>query len=251
MTNTTVQNRNPFASYRVRQVASKTVVSFTPRDPANPRNWSRVCIIPYLRSLFLVIYYCPWLRNADVLYLQKRKFLILFTAVIGVLNSTLGSALPSGAVSYIAEDFHIESEEELVLPISLFLVGYVCGPIICGPLSESYGRKLVLVTAFVFFMGFTLGCAVTPTWAGLLVFRFLIGVVASAPISIVGGLLADIHGDPKQRGIAMAYAMTVSAQCHAVHLDPIDSNRPPTSGPLLDRPFPALSRWLAGGGRSG
>ena len=144
-------------------------------------------------------------------YVQKWKILILFAAVIGVLNSTLGSALPSGAVTYIAAEFEIEKEEELVLPISLFLIGYVCGPVICGPLSESYGRKVVLIVSFLLFMAFTLGCAVTPTFAGLLIFRFLVGVVASAPIAIVGGLLSDIHGDPKRRGIAMAVAMTVSS----------------------------------------
>ena len=37
---------NP-SSYRFRQLASKTVVSFGPDDPENPHNWSNVCQ-PYL-----------------------------------------------------------------------------------------------------------------------------------------------------------------------------------------------------------
>ena len=129
---------------------------------------------------------------------------------MGVLNSTLGASLPSGAVSFIAKDYGIESKELLALPISLFLVGYVCGPLICGPLSEAYGRKPVTVIAFTCFILLTLGCALSQTWESFLVLRFFVGVVASAPISIVGGLLADIYDDPTERGHAMTYSMTVS-----------------------------------------
>lgn len=43
--------------------------------------------------------------------------------MMGVLNSSMGSSLTSNAISYIAEDFNIESESLKVLPISMFLIG--------------------------------------------------------------------------------------------------------------------------------
>lgn len=131
------------------------------------------------------------------------------------MNSTLGSSLPSGAAAYVAKEFEITSKEQLVLPISLFLVGYVFGPIICGPLSESYGRKIIMVVGFMGFIIFTLACAVCKTYVSLLIFRFFVGVTASAPIAIVGGLFADIYDDPRARGRVMSYFMTVSSPVYA------------------------------------
>lgn len=141
-------------------------------------------------------------------------------AIISALNSTLGASLPSGAISFIAKDYGIEDKVQLVLPISLFLVGYVCGPLLCGPLSESYGRKPVMIVSFLCFMLFTLGCAVSQSWESLLVLRYFAGVVASAPVVIVGGLLADVYDDPTERGHAMAYTMAVSGMPRSAFLPP-------------------------------
>ncbi|TGO83539.1 hypothetical protein BPOR_0630g00080 [Botrytis porri] len=50
----------------------------------------------------------------------------------------------------------------------------------------------------------TSSCALTPTWDGLLAFRILAGINASSPISVSGGIYADIYKDPVTRGRAMA-----------------------------------------------
>ena len=140
---------------------------------------------------------------------QGRKMFILFQGIVAVVNSTLGSSLPSGAVDHLAEYFHVKSQAQLVLPISLFLVGYVLGPVVFAPLSESYGRRWVMVITFVFFTIFTMACAVAPTWSAFLVFRLLSGITASSAIAVVGGLYADIYGNPITRGRAMAFFMAV------------------------------------------
>jgi multidrug resistance protein len=126
---------------------------------------------------------------------------------MSVINSTLASSLPSGGIGEMAKYFNITSQLQLVLPISIFLVGYVLGPIICGPLSENYGRKPVMIISFFIYIAFTLGCALAPTWPVLLMFRWICGVMASAPIAVAGGLYADIFGDPRKRGVAMAVFM--------------------------------------------
>lgn len=56
----------------------------------------------------------------------------------------------------------------------------------------------------------TLACALAPNWAAFLVFRFFVGVFASAPLALVSGILADIYADPQSRGRAMALFMVVS-----------------------------------------
>lgn len=61
-----------------------------------------------------------------------------------------------------------------------------------------------MLSTFFGYTVFTLACAVAPTWAGLLIFRFLAGAFASAPITVVGGIFADIYDDPVRRGQAIA-----------------------------------------------
>lgn len=88
--------------------------------------------------------------------------------------------------------------------MSMYLLGYVLGPLVFCPLSEQYGRRTLMLATFFFYTAFTLGCALTPTWGGLLAFRILAGINASSPISVSGGIYADIYNDPVTRGRAMA-----------------------------------------------
>ncbi|MDI1487744.1 MAG: hypothetical protein OHK93_007016 [Ramalina farinacea] len=113
----------------------------------------------------------------------------------------------SGAINFLGPFFHVTNEQQLVLPISLFLVGYVLGPLFFGPLSESYGRRIIMLSTFVVFTIFTMACALAPNWPTFLVFRLICGINASSPIAVVGGLYADIFGNPVTRGRAMACFM--------------------------------------------
>lgn len=56
----------------------------------------------------------------------------------------------------------------------------------------------------------TLACALAPNWPAFLVFRLLVGVFASAPIALVAGIMADIYGEYRTRGRAMASYFAVS-----------------------------------------
>ncbi|KIW18837.1 hypothetical protein PV08_03126 [Exophiala spinifera] len=159
----------------------KKIISFSSNDPESPYNWSR-----------------------------RRKAIIFVVGIVTVINSTLGSSLPSNAIDFIAEDFGITSQLQLPLPISCFLAGYVVGPTVCGPLSEHFGRKPILLGFFLFATVFSMACAVAPSWPALLIFRFLFGVGSSGPITIVGGLYADIYNDARQRGVAMAWFMVAT-----------------------------------------
>lgn len=79
----------------------QTVVFFAANDPANPYNWT-----------------------------TAKKTYVLITCAALVLNSTIGSALPSGASRQIQESFHLTDEALLVLPVSVYLIGYVLGPLV-------------------------------------------------------------------------------------------------------------------------
>lgn len=125
-------------------------------------------------------------------------------AIVLTLNSTLSSSLTSGSIDYIVAHFHITNKIQPTLPISLFLIGYIIGPLIFGPMTEVGGRRPVLLSTFILFVGFTLGTALAPTWPALLVLRFFAGVSAATPLAACGAMFADIWGNPVARGRIMA-----------------------------------------------
>jgi MFS family permease len=127
-----------------------------------------------------------------------------------VSNTTLGSTLTSQGNSYLSDYFHIENKLQLALPVSLFLVGYVIGPTFFGPLSELYGRRIVLLPSYAIFTAANLGCAVAPNWGALLAFRLVVGICASAPFTLGGAVFADLWSDPIPRGKAIMAFIVVS-----------------------------------------
>ncbi|KAM0793991.1 fluconazole resistance protein [Usnea florida] len=86
---------------------------------------------------------------------------------------------------------------------SVYLLGYVFGPLIIAPLSEIYGRVIVYSVCNFIFVIFTIACALANNLGALIVFRLLAGIAASSPITLGAGTIADMMPVEK-RGKAMA-----------------------------------------------
>lgn len=59
----------------------------------------------------------------------------------------------------------------------------IAGPLLWGPLSETYGRRNVFLISFFPYVAWNVGCALSKNIGSLLVFRFLAGAFAAAPLS--------------------------------------------------------------------
>lgn len=66
------------------------------------------------------------------------------------------------------------------MTVSIYLLGYVVSPVFIAPLSEIYGRRLILTVANVFFCVWQIGCALAPNIAALIVARFFSGLGGAA-----------------------------------------------------------------------
>ncbi|KAI0841290.1 major facilitator superfamily protein [Hypoxylon sp. FL0890] len=132
-----------------------------------------------------------------------RKLFISTTVILLNFNVTLSSSLPSGAGATLNTHFGVTSELQKPLPVAVFLVGLIFGPIIFAPLSEYWGRRPVFLLSFSIYTAFTLGCALAPNWPVFLFFRFMLGCGAAAPQTVSGGLFCDIYSDLRPRGMAM------------------------------------------------
>ena len=57
--------------------------------------------------------------------------MVLITCMTIIINSTMGSSLPSMAVPYMAEEWDVTAQDQMALPIATFLIGFVLGPMTC------------------------------------------------------------------------------------------------------------------------
>ncbi|KIP04672.1 hypothetical protein PHLGIDRAFT_183272 [Phlebiopsis gigantea 11061_1 CR5-6] len=149
------------------------LVTFTVDDPENPKNWSKA----------------------------KKWWCTLMIAFV-CFTVAFNSAVVTADIRGINETFHV-SEEVSLLTITLFVVGFGIGPMIFAPLSELYGRRVLYVTTLLIGVIFIIPGAVAKNIGTLLVARAIDGIGFSAPMTIVGGTLADMWRN-EERGVPMA-----------------------------------------------
>jgi MFS family permease len=107
-----------------------------------------------------------------------------------------------GAVELVRQ-FGITSSVLAAFTVSIYLVGFALGPLVIAPLSEIYGRLMIIQICNLIFVAFTIGCAASTDSPMFLVFRFVAGCACSAPMTIGGAVIADVTA-PEKRGKAMA-----------------------------------------------
>ncbi|KAI0486068.1 major facilitator superfamily domain-containing protein [Xylaria cf. heliscus] len=155
--------------------ADPNLVTWTgPDDPQNPKNWK-----------------------------FSKKWAAVFTVSLFTLISPISSSLVAPALETIAEELHITQDFERNLTLSVFVLAYAVGPLIWGPLSELYGRVIVLQLVNLIYLFFNLGCGLARTKEQLIAFRFLAGLGGSAPLAIGGGVLSDLF-TAEHRGKALS-----------------------------------------------
>ena len=94
--------------------------------------------------------------------------------------------------------------------VTVYILGFVVGPLLFGPLSDIKGRLFILRFTTVSYLAFTVACALSRTLGMLVAFRFMAGVFGSAPMVIGGGVVADLY-EPGQRTRPMAWYSTGAA----------------------------------------
>ncbi|KAH8746059.1 membrane transporter [Diaporthe sp. PMI_573] len=144
-------------------------------------------------------------RNFD----ERKKWFILFLIAAITFLSPLTSSIFAPGVGFVNEEFDNTSALLGSFSVSVFVLGFAIGPLFLSPLSEIYGRRIVLSSANVFFCAFNLGCALAPNLAGLIVLRLFAGMGGSACLTIGTGVISDVFFI-EQRGKANAlYSMGI------------------------------------------
>lgn len=88
------------------------------------------------------------------------------------------------ALNTIQQDLHFESTLLVILSLSIFLLGTAVIPLVTAPLSEIFGRSIVLQLANLFYIIFNTLCGAAKTQNQLIVFRFFAGLGGAGPFAV-------------------------------------------------------------------
>ncbi|KAJ5096622.1 MFS multidrug transporter [Penicillium angulare] len=134
---------------------------------------------------------------------KKKSTLVLVVSSITFL-SPLASSMFAPALGSLAKDFHITEELLLSFTVSIYVLDYVVGPLVLSPLSEIYGRRIVLSVANWFFVVWQIGCALAPNERLLIFFRLMSGIGGSGCLTLGAGLIADLYASGRYVEVSSA-----------------------------------------------
>ncbi|KAI8626299.1 major facilitator superfamily domain-containing protein [Xylariaceae sp. FL1651] len=143
-------------------------------DSDNPRNWSR----------------------------PKKNVHIIIVSLFALCANLAATMFAPGA-QQLADDFRITDPIIEAFTVNIYLLGFGIGPVFLAPLSELYGRLVIYHFCNTLYLAFTIGCTFSTNTTMFLIFRLFAGLVASGPLSIGGGTIADITPQ-EERGKAVA-----------------------------------------------
>lgn len=167
-----VNEKDPW-KYPLDPATGLRLVTYCEGEVENPKNWS-----------------------------TTKKWIITIGLGLICFMVAFNSAVVTGDMGGIVKAFDV-SMEVSILTVTLFVVGFAVGPLVFAPLSEEWGRKIIFNSTLLVAVIFIIPCAVAQNIGTLLVCRLIDGIAFSAPMTVIGGCLADMWTHD-QRGLAMA-----------------------------------------------
>ncbi len=130
----------------------------------------------------------------------KRGMLVFIAFVAGLGGFLFGfdTAVISGTIEFVEVQFGLDSVQ-LGWYVSSALVGCLIGAMVAGRLSDQFGRKPILMLAASMFFLSALGCMLSGSYQGLILYRIL-GGLGVGIASVLSPLFISEFSPPEVRG---------------------------------------------------
>lgn len=128
-------------------------------------------------------------------------FVAMMATLIALHALSIDMMLP--ALPQIGQDLAVTDSNRLQWIVAAYVTGMGCGQLFCGPLSDRFGRRPVVLTAIGLFVVISLLAASARSLSALLALRALQGVAVSAAAVVPRAIVRDTHA-----GAGMARVMS-------------------------------------------
>jgi MFS family permease len=115
---------------------------------------------------------------------NHKKWIATIIISLFSFNTMMTSPMIAPALTTLMQELNISSETQTALILSAYVVSYSFGPFIFAPLSELYGRLIILQAASSWFLAWNIACGFAYSSAFLVVARWLSGIGASAALAV-------------------------------------------------------------------
>jgi len=144
---------------------------------------------------------------------QEPRADFLFVLILGILSMLTPLAIDMYLPAFlnIANDFSI-SQEKIQTTLALFTFGFAFGQLFWGPLSDSYGRKPIILIGIVVSALVSLGITQVKHIEHFYALRFVQGFFGASPAVVTGALLRDLFAKNEfARQMSMIMIVTMIA----------------------------------------
>jgi DHA1 family bicyclomycin/chloramphenicol resistance-like MFS transporter len=128
----------------------------------------------------------------------QRKWLFLLILTLMSMAGLIGSDAYIPMLPTMGQAFH-QNSHAMQLTLGIYFFGLSIGQLIYGPLTDSYGRKKLIIFGMVLYCVASIFCAFSTSYTQLLIFRFLQAVGACSGLIIGRAIVGDIF-DTKEAG---------------------------------------------------
>ncbi len=160
---------------------------------------------------------------------STAEFVGMMATLFAIMALSIDALLP--ALPAIRAEFSPDDSNRVQLVVTSFVLGMGAGTLVSGPLSDSLGRKPVIVAGGLLYMLASLAGWRAGSLEALLLARFFQGLGASGPRVVGLAMVRDLHGGREMARI-MSFVMTVFVLV-------------PALAPLLGAAVMALAGWRA------
>lgn len=134
--------------------------------------------------------------------LRFGEFVALMALMMSSVAFSIDAMLP--ALPTIGTQLSPDAPQKAQLVITSFVLGMGLGTLICGPVSDAYGRKSVLLVGITAYIAGAVLAMQAQSIDGLLAARFLQGLGAAAPRVVATAMVRDLY-----EGRAMARVTSI------------------------------------------
>jgi DHA1 family bicyclomycin/chloramphenicol resistance-like MFS transporter len=146
------------------------------------------------------------------------------------LNTAVRSAVPLGLAAVLAllsmiSPFSIDtffpsframqaefriSDLSIQQTLTAYMLPYAIMSLVHGPLSDAFGRRVIVLWGLSLYALASLACAFAPTFYALLAFRALQGMTAGTGLTVGRAIIRDLYDGPEAQRLMSAVTMIFS-----------------------------------------
>jgi DHA1 family bicyclomycin/chloramphenicol resistance-like MFS transporter len=145
--------------------------------------------------------------------LSQGEFIALIAALFATIAISIDAMLP--AMPEIAATLSPDAPNRAQLVVTSFVFGMGLGTLIAGPLSDAFGRKILILAGSALYVVAAIACYFAKTLDFLLIARAVQGFGAAAPRVVSTAMVRDLFSG-RERARVMSFVMMVFTLVPAV-----------------------------------